>query len=76
MTIEKNMIEEVKDLKAKMNLVQAIFTSGDGFDTVIVPKGTFFNKPDKVSGFKVIESPLVESGKIIFINSKALDYVY
>ena len=67
------MINEIKDIKAKMDLAKAIAVSGDGFDMAIVPKGTFFNKPEKIGNHKIFESEVVESGKIIFVNSDKLN---
>ena len=66
--------EEIKDLKMKVDVVKAIVVSGDGMDTCILPKGSFHNKPEEISGLKVLESELVEFGKIIFVNSKACSY--
>lgn len=68
-----NLINEIKDTKAKMNLIQAITVGGDGFDTVVVPNGTFFNVPEKIGEHKIFESSVVEDGKIIFVNSKSMD---
>ena len=73
MTTEQNMLDEIKDIKAKMNLAKAIAVSGDGFDTAIVPKGTFANIPEKIGDHKIFESTYVENGKIIFVNSDKLD---
>lgn len=67
------MIDEIKDLKAKMDVAKCIAISGEGFDTIIVQKGTFINIPNEIDGRKIFESPLIESGKIIFVNSKELD---
>lgn len=68
-----NLINDIKDMNTKMQLLQAITVGGDGFDMAIVPKGTFFNKPEKIGNHKIFESEVVESGKIIFVNSDKLD---
>ena len=54
-------------------VAKCIAVNGDGFDTVVVPKGTFFNVPEKIGEHKIFESPVVEDGKIIFVNSSKLD---
>ena len=67
------MLDEIKDIKAKMDLAKAIAVSGDGFDTAIVPKGTFANIPEKIGDHKIFESTCVENGKIIFVNSDKIN---
>lgn len=77
MTTEQNMLDEIKDIKAKMDLAKAIAVSGDGFDTTIVSKGTFIKIPEKIGDHKILESPYIESGKVIFVNSdKISNYGY
>ena len=73
MTTEKDMLNEIKDIKANMDLAKAIAVSGDGFDTAIVPKGTFIKIPEKIGDHKIFESPYVENGKIIFVNSDKIN---
>lgn len=73
MTTEQNMLDEIKDIKAKMDLAKAIAVSGYGFDTAIVPKGTFVKIPEKIGDHKIFESPYVESGKVIFVNSDKIN---
>ena len=73
MTTEQNMLDEIKDIKAKIDLAKAIAVSGNGFDTAILPKGTFVNIPEKIGDHKIFESPYVEDGKIIFVNSDKID---
>lgn len=73
MTTEQNMLDEIKNIKAKMDLAKAIAVGGDGFDTAIVPKGTFVNIPEKIGDHKIFESPCIESGKVIFVNSDKIN---
>lgn len=73
MTTEQNMLDKIRDIKAKMDLAKAIAVSGDGFDTAIVPEGTFVNIPEKMGDHKIFESPYIESGKIIFVNSDKIN---
>lgn len=73
MTIEQNMLDEIRDMKAKIDLAKAIAVGGDGFDTAIVPKGTFVKIPEQIGDHKIFESPYIESGKIIFVNSDKIN---
>ena len=71
-----SITEEVKDLDMRLKIFLCISAKGDGFDTVILPKGTFFNKPEKIGNHSIFESPCIEKGKIIFVNSKEMQYGY
>lgn len=66
---ELDLISRLKDADAMMKVAFCISVRGEGFNSVVLPEGTFIDPPQEILGLRVIESRYVERGKAIFVNS-------